>query len=342
MKPSKKVIYLGIDLGKNQFHVIGVDASGNVVVKKKLRRNQLLDDLSNLPPCSVGMEACAGSHHWAREISKLGHNARLISPQLVKPYVKGNKNDYNDAEGICEAVSRPTMRFVSVKCIEQQDVQALHRMRQSVVKNRTALASQIRGLLGEYGIVLAQGISRIRTRIPEILEDGENGLTDRFRGWLAQLLEEFRSMDQRIKAYDREIRQLYDADEACQRIGAIAGIGPQSATAIVSSFGDGRQFSHGRQFAASLGLVPRQHTTGGKPLLLGISKRGDKYIRMLLIHGARSVINRVEGKCDKRSRWLQSLVERRGKNKAAVALANKNARVIWALLSRGDSYRAAV
>lgn len=342
MKVSKKIVRLGIDLGKNQFHVFGIDTSGKMVQKKKLKRKQLLDYLANSLPCLVGMEACAGSHHWAREITKLGHEVRLISPQLVKPYVKGNKNDYNDAEGICEAVSRPTMCFVSVKSIEQQDVQSLHRMRQSVVKNRTALANQIRGLLGEYGIVLAQGLSRIRTRIPEILEDGENGLTERFRGWLAQLLEEFRSMDQRIKAYDRDIRQLYDADEACQRIGAIAGIGPQSATAIVSSFGDGRQFIHGRQFAASLGLVPRQHTTGGKPLLLGISKRGDKYIRMLLIHGARSVINRVEGKCDKRSRWLRSLVERRGKNKAAVALANKNARIIWALLSRGDSYRAAV
>ena len=341
MKISKKVVRLGIDLGKNSFHICGVDESG-VVVRKKLRRGQLLGYLANLPPCLVGMEACGGSHHWAREIAKLGHTAKLISPQFVKPYVKSNKNDYNDAEGICEAVGRPTMRFVSVKAIEQQDVQALHRMRQSVVKNRTAQANQIRGLLGEYGITLAQGISRIRTRIPEILEDGENELTDRFRGWLAQLLEEFRSMDQRIKAYDREIRQLHYADEACQRISAIGGIGPQGATAIVSTFGDGKQFSNGRQFAASIGLVPRQHTTGGKPLLLGISKRGDKYIRTLLIHGARSVINRVDNKSDRRSRWVQSLVARRGKNKAAVALANKNARVIWALLSRGDSYRVAI
>lgn len=341
MKISKKVVRLGIDLGKNMFHVYGSDASGSTALKKKLRRNRLPDYLANLPPCVVGLEACGGSHHWAREIIKLGHEVRLISPQFVKPYVKGNKNDYNDAEGICEAVDRPTMRFVSVKTIEQQDVQALHRMRQSVVKNRTALANQMRGLLSEYGIVLAQGISRIRTRIPEILEDGENGLTDRFRGWLAQLLEDFRSMDQRVLVYDRQIRQIYDTDEACQRIGAIEGIGPQSATAIVSTFGDGKQFRHGRQFAASIGLVPRQHTTGGKPLLLGISKRGDKYIRMLLIHGARSVINKVDGKCDRRSRWIQSLVARRGKNRATVALANKNARIIWALLSRGENYRAA-
>ncbi len=234
------------------------------------------------------------------------------------------------------------MRFVTIKEIEQQDLQALHRNRQSVIKQRTALANQIRGLLGEYGIVVPKGISQVRTRIPEILEDGENGLTDRFRSWLAELLEAFRTLDERIKMYDKEIQREHAASEACQRIGAIEGIGPQSATAIMATYGDCKQFSDGRQFSASIGLVPRQHTTGDKPVLLGISKRGDKYIRTLLIHGARSVINRIEGKDDRRSRWLQSLVARRGKNKAAVALANKNARVIWALLSRGECYRAAV
>jgi len=342
MKISKKVVRMGIDLGKNTFHVFGVDESGSTVVKKKLRRKQLLEYFANLPPCLVGMEACGGSHHWARELVKLGHEVRLISPQFVKPYIKGNKNDYNDAEGICEAVGRPNMRFVTIKDIEQQDLQGLHRIRQSVVKQRTALANQIRGLLGEYGIVVAQGISRVRTRIPEILEDGENGLTDRFRGWLAELLEAFRGLDERIKTYDQEIQREHAASEVCQRISAIAGVGPQSATAVVATYGDGKQFSDGRQFSASIGLVPRQHTTGDKPILLGISKRGDKYIRTLLIHGVRSVINRIEGKADRHSRWLQSLVARRGKNKAAVALANKNARIIWALLSRGECYRAAV
>ena len=342
MKISKKVVRMGIDLGKNTFHVFGVDESGSTVVKKKLRRKQLLEYFANRPPCLVGMEACGGSHHWARELIKLGHEVRLISPQFVKPYVKGNKNDYNDAEGICEAVGRPNMRFVTVKSIEQQDLQGLHRIRQSVVKQRTALANQIRGLLGEYGIVVAQGISRVRTRIPEILEDGENGLTDRFRGWLAELLEAFRALDERIKEYDQEIGREHAANEVCQRLSAIEGVGPQSATAVVATYGDGKQFRDGRQFSASIGLVPRQHTTGDKPLLLGISKRGDKYIRTLLIHGARSVINRIERRDDRRSRWLQSLVARRGKNKAAVALANKNARIIWALLSRGECYRAAV
>ncbi len=341
MKIRKKVVRLGIDLGKNNFDLSGVDEAGTLVIKKKLLRKQLVTYLANVSPCLVGMEACAGSHHWAREIEKLGHEARLMSPQFVKPYVKSNKNDYNDAEGICEAVSRPGMRFVSIKAVEQQDVQALHRMRQLVVKYRTALANQIRGLLGEFGIVIAKGIGHIPRRVPEILEDTDNGLSERFRGWLVQVWEDFISMGRRIGLYDKQIRQLYDANEACQRIGAIAGIDPQMATAIISTFGDGKQFSRGRQFAASLGLVPRQHTTGGKPHLLGISKRGDKYIRTLLIHGARSVISRVEGKSDKRSCWLQSLIARWGHNRATVALANKNARIIWALLSRGDSYRTA-
>ncbi len=342
MKVSKKVERMGIDLGKKTFHVFGVGESGSVVVKKKLRRKQVLEYFVNLPPCLVGMEACGSSHHWARELIKLGHEVKLISPQFVKPYVKGNKNDYNDAEGICEAVGRPNMRFVTVKSIEQQDLQGLHRIRQSVVKQRTALANQIRGLLGEYGIVVARGIGQVRSRIPEILEDGENGLTDRFRGWLAELLEAFRTLDERIEQYKQEIQREHAANAMCQRLSAIPGVGPLSATAIVASYGDGQQFSDGRQFAASIGLVPRQHTTGDKPRLLGISKRGDKYIRTLLIHGARSVIYRIEGKTDSLSRWLQSLVARRGKNKAAVALANKNARIIWALLARGECYEVNV
>jgi transposase len=331
-----------MDMGKNMFHLVGVDEAGLAVVKKKLRRKQVLAYFANLPACLVAMEACGGSHYWAREISKLGHEAKLISPQFVKPYVKGNKNDYNDAEGICEAVGRPSMRFVTVKTVEQQDIQGLHRIRQSMVKQRTALANQIRGLLGEYGIVVGYGISQIRRRIPEILEDGENGLTDRFRGWLADLLEAFRGLDERIKKYDEEIQQAYAANEACRRLGAIEGIGPQIATAVMATYGDGKQFHNGRHFAASIGLVPRQHTTGDKPVLLGISKRGDRYLRTLLIHGARSVIRRIEGKADPRSRWLQSLVARRGKNKAVVALANKNARIIWALLSRGECYQPVV
>jgi transposase len=339
MNRSKKVVRSGMDVGKNTLHLVGVDEAGLPAVKKKLRRKQVLTYFANLPACLVAMEACGGSHYWAREIGKLGHEVKLISPQFVKPYVKGNKNDYNDAEGICEAAGRANMRFVTVKTVEQQDIQGLHRIRQSVVKQRTALANQIRGLLGEYGIVVGYGISQVRRRIPEILEDGENGLTDRFRGWLGELLEAFHVLDERIKQYDQEIQQAYAANETCRRLGAIEGIGPQIATAVIATYGDGKQFSNGRQFAASIGLVPRQHTTGDKPVLLGISKRGDRYLRTLLIHGARSLIRWVEGKDDPRSRWLQALVERRGKNKAAVALANKNARIIWVLLSRGECYQ---
>ena len=342
MNLSKKVVRIGMDLGKSTFHVFGVGKSGLQAVKKKLRRKQVLEYFANLPVCLVTMEACGGSHYWAREIGKLGHEVKLISPQFVKPYVKGNKNDYNDAEGICEAAGRANMRFVTVKAVEQQDIQGLHRIRHSVVKQRTALANQIRGLLGEYGIVVGYGISQVRRRIPEILEDAGNGLTDRFRGWLAELLEALRVLDERIKHYDEEIQQAYAANEACQRLGAIEGIGPQIATAVVAAYGDGRQFRNGRQFAAGIGLVPRQHTTGDRPVLLGISKRGDRYLRTLLIHGARSLIRWIEGKEDRRSRWLQALVVRRGKNKAAVALANKNARIIWALLSRGECYRPSV
>jgi transposase len=340
MNHSKRVVRLGMDMGKNTFHLVGVDETGLPAVKKKLRRKQVLTYFANLPACLVAMEACCGSHYWAREIGKLGHDVKLISPQFVKPYVKGNKNDYNDAEGICEAAGRPNMRFVTVKTVEQQDIQGLHRIRQSVVKQRTALANQIRGLLGEYGIVVGYGISQVRCRIPEILEDGENGLTDRFRGWLAELLESFRVLDERIKQYDGEVQQAYATNQACRRLGVIEGIGPQIATAVIASYGDGKQFRSSRHFAASIGLVPRQHTTGDRPVLLGISKRGDRYLRTLLIHGARATIRWMEGKDDRRSRWLQALVARRGKNRAAVALANKNARIIWALLTRGECYRA--
>jgi len=339
MNTVKNAVRIGIDLGKNVFHLFGVDDAGDPLLKKKLTRKQLLPYLANLEPCCIGLEACGGSNYWAREIRSLGHDIRLMSPQFVKPYVKSNKNDYNDAEAICEAVGRPTMRFVAVKTVEQQDVQALHRIRQSIVKARTAQANQIRGLLGEYGIVIPAGIANLRRHIPALLEDAENGLTARFRIWLSDLYRELRALDERVQRCTREVLVLFRADEACQRIGAIEGVGPQTATALVSAYGQAREFSNGRQFSASLGLVPRQHSTGGKPRLLGISKRGDTYLRTLLIHGARSVVHHAAHKSDPRSQWIQRLVADRGTNRAAVALANKNARVVWALLSKGDEYR---
>lgn len=341
MKDSKQVCVLGIDLGKNIYHLFGVNEQGRPVLRKKLKRKKLLGYLANLPTCLIGMEACGGSNHWAREVSKSGHEVKLMAPQFVKPYVKGNKNDFNDAEGICEAVNRPSMRFVEIKNIEQQDIQALHRIRQSLVKSRTALSNQIRGLLAEYGIVIGKGLSQVRKRMPEILEDGENGLTARFRRWLRQQLEAFYGLDGQIKEHTKEIEIICRENEASSRLKAIPGLGPQGATAIVAAYGNASHYSDGRQFAASIGLVPRQNSTGGKSVLLSISKRGDKYIRTLLIHGARAVITHLGDKQDKRSRWLRVLVERRGVNRAAVALANKNARTIWALLTRGEHYQMA-
>ena len=336
-----EITTIGLDLAKDTFHAVCCDQHGKVIKKKMLKRSGLLSWFANLPPSLVGVEACASAHYWARELQSQGHRVKLIPPQYVKAFVRGNKNDYNDALAIAEAVVRPEMRFVPIKTAEQQDIQALHRIRQAIVKARTAQANQIRGLLGEYGIVLPEGISWLRRRIPEVLEDGENGLTARFRGWLYELYEELRALDERVQQCTREIVELFRSNETCQRIGAIEGIGPQTATALVSSYGQASEFSSGRQFSASLGLVPRQHSTGGKPRLLGISKRGDSYLRTLLIHGARSVVQHAANKSDPRSQWIQRLVAERGTNRAVVALANKNARIVWALLSKGEQYRAA-
>jgi transposase len=343
MNSSKTIVNLGIDLGKNVFHLWGVNEVGERVLKKKVRRSGLLRELANRPPCVIGIEACGGAHYWARELTVLGHDVRMMAPQFVKPYVKGNKNDYNDAEAICEAVGRKAMRFVAVKSVEQQDLQALHRLRQAVVKARTALVNQIRGELAEYGIVVAKGIGQMRRALPEILEDGENGLSDRFRALLAQLYEQLQALAERIDGYNQQVDELYRSQASCQRIAQVEGIGPLTATAIVATFGDGQQFDSGRQLSAALGLVPRQSGTGGKTRLLGISKRGDRYIRTLLIHGARSVVQSVvnRDKVNARSAWIKRLVKDRGKNRAAVALANKNARIVWALLSRGEVYRVA-
>lgn len=343
MNSNKTVVRLGIDLGKNSFHLWGVNADDERVLKKKVSRSHVLHELRQLPPCRVGLEACGGAHYWARELTELGHDVRLMAPQFVKPYVKGNKNDFNDAEAICEAVGRANMRFVAPKTVEQQDWQALHRIRQATVKMRTALVNQIRGLLAEYGIVVAPGVGQMRRALPVLLEEGEHRLSGRFRPLLAQLAEQLRALDARVKEYDAQINELFRSQEACQRVAAVEGIGPLIATAVVGTFGDARQFANGRQFAAALGLVPAQHGTGDKTRLLGISKRGDRYIRTLLVHGARSVVQAVvsQDKTDARSIWIKRLVRERGKNRAAVALANKNARIVWALLSRGEDYRVA-
>jgi transposase len=301
----------------------------------------VLEFFSNLPPCLVGIEACAGTHYWARELSKLGHTVRLMAGQFVAPYRKSGKNDANDAEAICEAVGRPTMRFVSVKSVEQQAILAVHRARSLLVEERTALVNQTRGLLGEFGITVAQGIDRLRRALPEILEDGENGLPGLARETFADLLEQLRALDVRVVHYDRRIETLAREMESARRLMAIAGIGPITATALVATVGDAKVFSHGRQFAAWLGLTPRQHSSGGKSKLGRISKRGDIYLRTLLIHGARSVLRLTAKKTDLKSRWAEGLKQRSGNNIAATALAAKHARIIWAMLARDTDYRLA-
>ncbi|MGB8480324.1 MAG: IS110 family transposase [Acidobacteriaceae bacterium] len=341
-----KVKTIGIDVAKNVFQVHGVDEDGKVVLRKQLRRSQVMEFFAQRPPCLVGIEACGSAHHWARRLMKIGYTVKLMAPQFVKPYVKTNKNDAADAEAICEAVSRPTMRFVPVKTVDQQAALSVHRARQGFVQQRTAQANQIRGLLAEYGVVIPQGIGNIRKCLPEILEDAENSLPCLFRQLLGQLGEHLKELDQLVKEMDHQIQQWHGNNEASQRLAAIAGMGPITASAMVGSVGDARNFRNGRQLAAWLGLVPRQHSTGGKSLLLGISKRGDCYLRTLLIHGARSVIRCSGRKAvvdpgDKMT-WLQSLVLRRGANVAAVALANKNARVIWALLAHDRHYQRSV
>jgi transposase len=326
---------IGIDLAKSVFQVHGADERGKSVFNKALRRSQMMQFFTQRPPCLIGMEACGSAHFWARKLSALGHTVKLMAPQFVKPYVKSNKNDARDAEAICEAVGRPSMRFVAIKTPEQQALLGLHRARQGLVRARTAQGNQIRGLLSEFGLVMPKGRRHLEQQIPDILEDAENGLAPMSRELFARLLEHLRHLDAQVQALEAQIKAWHREDAASQRLEGIPGIGPLTASALVASIGDARNFKNGRQLSAWLGLVPEQQSSGGKPLLLGISKRGDVYLRTLLIHGARSTL-----RIAKPGHWGAALAERRNKNVAAVALANKNARIVWALLAHGRSFRA--
>jgi transposase len=293
-----------------------------------------------MPGCLVGIEACAGSHHWARELIKLGHDVRLMAAQFVTPYRKSGKNDANDAEAICEAVGRPGMRFVPVKSEEAQAVLAVHRARALTVAERTALVNQVRGLLGEFGIVAGKGIAQARRLLAEI-GAGSRQLPVLARETIGELHDRLRALDERVRAYERKISALAQASEPARRLMAIEGVGPLTATALVASVGNARTFQSGRQFAAWLGLTPRQNSSGGKTTLGSISKRGDVTLRTLLIHGTRSVLRLTPGKTDRKSQWAEALKARSCENVAAVALAAKHARIMWALLARGTEYRSA-
>lgn len=333
-----KVTTIGLDLAKNVFQVHGVDERGKVALRKQLKRAHVVTYFANLPGCLIGMEACAGSHYWARKLQALGHTVKLMAPQYVKPYVKTNKHDAADAEAICEAVARPNMRFVAVKSAEQQAILAVHRARQGLVKARTAQANQIRGLLGEFGVVLPQGIGHIAKRLPAILEDPDYALPGSFRQLLARLLEQLQHLDGQVGQLDIEIQRWHRDSPASQRLAKIPGIGALGASALLATAGEARSYANGRQLSAALGIVPRQASSGGKPTLLGMSKRGDSYVRTLLIHGARSVLQQVQRHPERADPWLRQLLARRPKNVVAVALANKNARIAWALLAHGRDY----
>jgi transposase len=336
------VRYVGLDTSKTVFQIHGVDENGHVRLRKRLRRGQVTDFFANLPACVIGLEASRGAHYWARVLATFGHTLRLIAPQFVKPYLKSQKNDSNDAAAICEAVSRPHMRFVPAKTVEQQDIQAIHRVRSRLIGCRTQLGNQIRGLLAEYGIVLPQHLSQVRQALPQLQDERETRLSAVAKRLLADLHQELQGLDARIEAIDRHVEQIHRANPLCQRLTAIEGVGPVISTAIVAAIGTATSFENGRQLAAWLGLVPRQYSSGEKQRLMGITKRGDCYLRTLLIHGARSVVFRAGSKADARSKWIAEKQKRLGTAKACVAVANKNARIIWALLAKGEPYRRAV
>jgi len=329
---------VGIDLAKNVFQLHGVNDHGKAVLRRQIHRGQMRGLFFNLPPCLIGMEACASAHYWARTLESYGHTVHLIAPQFVRPYVKTHKNDATDAEAICEAVSRPHMRFVPIKTIEQQSALSLHRVRQGFVRARTAQACQIRSLLAEFGLVLPQGIANIK-QVPKLLQVAGRELPAPFCRLIERLLAHLTELDRQAKELEEQILDWHERSEPSRRLAKIPGIGPITASALVASISDVRSFKSGRQLAAWLGLVPRQHSSGGKPVLLGISKRGDRYLRTLLVHGARSVIVQARKRADEtKSDWLKKLLDRRHVNIATVALAHRTVRTVWALLAHDREY----
>jgi transposase len=321
------------------FHVIGLDKRGKIILRKRLYRGEVMAFMAQLPRATVGLEACGGAHYWARQLRQQGHQGKLMAPQYVKPYVKSNKNDRRDAEAIAEAVTRPSRRFVPVKEVAQQDIQALHRVRERLVTARTALVNEMRGLLAEYGLVWPQGIAQFRQTLMGTLEAEQTKLTPLGQELFHKLFDALGRLEAEVASYQEKLEALAHTHPVCHRLLMIPGIGPLTAPVLMAAVGDAQVFKNGRQFAAWLGLVPKQHSTGGQTRLLGISKRGDSYVRKLLIHGARATLRWARTKADHRSQWIRGLLERRGWNRTAVAVANKNARIVWALRSRGGVYQ---
>lgn len=334
----KDIKLLGIDLAKNIFQLHGSTKQGKCILRKRLSRDKLMEFIVTLAPCTIGIEACTGAHEWARKFQALGHDVKMISPQFVKPFVKSNKNDKNDAEAIVEAMSRPGMRFVPIKTLGQQDMLLIHRARELAVKQRSMQANQIRGLLAEYGFILPKGIGHIRKKLTERLDEAQKILNPLAYELFLTLQQQFKALDEQLKRYDAQLERLAKTNPSCQRLLEVDGVGPIIATAAVATIGDVSVFKNGRDVAAWLGLVPKQHSSGNKVRLGGISKRGDRYLRSLLIHGGRSVVYASRRREDARSRWVSDKENRCGTNKASVAVANKNARVIWVLLARDEVY----
>jgi transposase len=339
-----KITRIGFDLAKDVFQVHGVDANEVVRVRKQLRRIKVLEffaGLDRVEGCVVGMESCCGADYWARELMALGYTVRIMNPAFVKPYVKSNKNDARDAEAICEAVGRPTMRFVPVKTAGQHDMLLLHRQREQWIKRRTALGNHIRGTLMQYGIVFGQRLSRLRRELVDLLSEEDGRLSALAREVYRQAYAELCDLDARLAGLDAKLEGLARLDARCVLLMSIPGVGPVTATAVVAQLGDASQFLSGRQMAAYLGVVPGQRSSGGKEILTGISKRGNRYLRTLLVHGARAAVRAAGSKSDRRSRWVQDLGQRQHANVTTVALANRNVRTMWALLRTGEFYATA-
>jgi transposase len=334
-----KITHIGIDLAKQNFDLCGMDGRGRVVLRRRLRRAQVAPFLARQPACQIGLEACGSAHHWARTLSGLGHRVRLIAPRFVQPYRKDDKNDRSDAEAICEALTRPSMRFVAVKTAEQQAILTLHRARALLSEQRTALINQIRGLLAEFGLLIGQGAARVRRQLPEMLADAEAPLPPLAREVFADLHQRLIALEQQLADYDRRIAALANNLPKARRLMGLPGIGPITATALLASVGDIHQFRNARQFAAWLGLVPRHYASGGKTRYGRITKRGDRYLRTLLVHGARAAMRTLKHRRDALGQWAAQVQQRRGFNKATIALAARHARIIWCLLARDCKYQ---